>query len=188
MHFTYEKSEKVYKLRNKMNSTVKTMDEVAVIYNQDTGEIKEYGSTSEMNKRHRNLAESGELQFEMFRSSELELEVFNKVINDEVSILAVIGDKTIAGKFYVSYYPSAWKPNIWGGKNDKPLKAQAQDSGEESKEDIATGDLVQWRMFGSSRQYTVLSEKTDDSGKKVFVLDYKGRSYEVPETELERIS
>jgi len=110
MMFTYDKKEGYYRLRNKMNSTVKTMPEVAVLFNSDTGEIKGYGPTTEMRKRHLALAELGELQYELFRSAELNLPVFNEVINNTVNILDVLEDKTIGGKYYVSYYPTGWKP------------------------------------------------------------------------------
>ncbi len=111
MIFTYEKKEGFYRLRNKMNSTVKTMPEVAVLFNSDNGEIKGYGPTEEISKRHKALAELGELQYEMFRSSELNLPVFNEVINNTINILDVIEDRSITtGKHYISYYPTGWKP------------------------------------------------------------------------------
>jgi hypothetical protein len=110
MIFTYDKKEGYYRLRNKMNSTVKTMPEVAVLFNSENGEIKGYGPTLEMHKRHLALAELGQLQYELFRSSELNLPVFNEVINNTVNILEVIENRTIADKYYISYYPTGWKP------------------------------------------------------------------------------
>lgn len=178
MHFTYEKTEKVYKLRNKMNSTVKTMDEVAVLFNTETGEIKEYGPTGEVCKRHRNLAESGEMQYEMFRSGELNLEVINKVINSEANILHVIDDKTIAGKFFVSYYPAGWKPNVWGKVEKEKPKIVG---------DIAIGDTVNWKVSSSSRQYKVTSEDKDSEGRRVLTIDYKGAKFTALESDLEKL-
>ncbi len=177
MHFTYEIKEKIYKLRNKVNSTVKTMAEVAVVFDSDTGKIKEYGHTPEMDKKLRSLAEQGQLRHEMFRSSELNLEVFNKVINDEVNIIDVISDKTIGSKWFVSYYPVGWKPSLLSKKEDKP----------EKKESVAIGDTVTWTASSFTRQYKVVAESTDDKGK-VFTLEFKGANFTAPEAELEKVS
>lgn len=179
MHFTYEIKEKVYKLRNKMNSTVKTMDEVAILYHEDSGKIKDYGNSDEIGKRHRNLAESGEMQYLMFRTDSLNLEVINKVLNEEASLLASIENKSIASKFFISYYPTGWKPSLIS-KKDKETPAV-------SNTPIAVGDLVVWKLF-SNRQYKVMSERKDESGGRVLVIDYKGGRFVAPEDELEKIS
>jgi hypothetical protein len=175
MHFTYEDKEKVYKLRNKMNSTVKTMEEVAILYHEDTGEIKDYGSASDMDKRHRNLAESGERQYEMFRTTSLNLEVINKVLNGEANLADVIENKSVATKFFVSYYPVGWKPSLVQKKEKEAPAAP-----------ISVGDLV--KMGTSSRQYKVVSEKKGDDGKRVLTLDFNGGTFVANESDLEKIS
>lgn len=103
MRFTYDEKTKLYELRNKMNSTVKRMDSVAVLFDSDTFKMIDYGSLPDMTAEHRKAASNLRYRTHMMRSDSWNLEYLNQIIEGQIDCRCFEG-KEFATKFFEAYY------------------------------------------------------------------------------------
>lgn len=108
MRFTYNSKDKIYELRNKMNSTVKRMPEVALLFDEDTGLLVQYGETRTLNVELKKLAEAKKYNYCIVRSVSWNLEYLNKIIDGSMRYPEVEGNRAIADKWFMSYYPNPY--------------------------------------------------------------------------------
>lgn len=87
MYFTFNESSKLYELRNSMNSTVKRIEHLAIIYDSKEYKLIEYGEAEDMEARLLSYSKRKMYNMELIKSKNWYLDVINDVINDKMSII-----------------------------------------------------------------------------------------------------
>lgn len=106
MKFTFNSRDKIYELRNKMNSTVKRMSEVAILFDEDSGGMVQYGESFQINKELQKLAEAKKYHYCVVRSVCWNLDYLNRIIDGSLRYPDIEGNRNIADKFFTAYYPN----------------------------------------------------------------------------------
>lgn len=105
MYFTYNEN-KIYELRNSVKSCVKRMPNLALIYDNVTYKLEEYGSIDEMELRLLSFANRKIYNKEMVKSDSWDLVYLNKLVDNKISFKNIDQgiDKNFADKFRTVYY------------------------------------------------------------------------------------
>ncbi len=106
MYFTYDGQTDLFELRNAMKSTVKRIKTVALIYDNKTFALEEYGEMEEMELRLLSFANRKIYHKEMVKSDSWDLEYLNKLMSGRINFHDIDQGiaKDFADKYRLVYY------------------------------------------------------------------------------------
>lgn len=105
MYFTWEKETEMYHLRNKMGSTTKKMEQVCIIYNEDTGKILDYGDSFVMSQKLKKMENDTIHVMFTTKKAFTSPEILTELINEKKNILEEMEKDTLGNNYLTGYYP-----------------------------------------------------------------------------------